>query len=172
MATRIIRDEITGIDGTTAKIEITIPDQGAVCCYRDEVVVCVSSTSNAHRHYNAHTRNGVPFKCTCLAYTKSPARWSRRPCVHARAALATLTARPSSARTYCKEIASAAREIGYVARTFRAEVRTHLAGHRIHRGNGEEGDLWAAVRAFEFAMFRRGWRSVYCPEDVEVAQCG
>jgi hypothetical protein len=155
MSVQIIRDEIEGINGTKAGIEITIPDQTAVQVFRDENITLVQSTSTPNKRYSVTIKRGRPVSCTCKYHQKNKRRWAQSPCVHVRAAQANLSVRGIQARAYCLEIAAAAREIGVSEKTFKAQIWGLLQVCSIWRYPGvKEQDLWGAVARFEFDTYR------------------
>lgn len=157
MSTKIIRDEITGIEGTKAVIEITIPDQTAVETFREEIKVRVQSTSNSSHTHTVTFNRGRAQSCSCQYCKSRPRRWRQKPCVHVRAAHATLNARHNQALQYCKEIAQEAANTTTPAQ-FRADVWRLIQGTQIYFAGAWRPDLWGAVKRYEYELFRAGWR--------------
>ncbi len=145
MATRIIRDEITGIDGTTATIEITIPDQGTASIHGDLGEVYVESTSRKRTYRVRLTRRG-PVSCECEYHARNPRRWRDAPCVHVRAAQAALAERVRLGKRNGAQLREFLTGLGWSPARFDAEVR------RAMRCAG--GDPYTA------AQFVQSWNGV------------
>lgn len=107
-----------------AEVEVTRPDQDAVTTFRgNDAVVYVASTTDPDGAYSVHFENGYLAHCTCAACVKSPNRWEREGCIHARAAEAVMAARAETGKLRLRLIKDLLKECGWTAPKWGYELR-------------------------------------------------
>ena len=137
---RILRDTVTLLDGTTAKVEITLPDQEAVTVHKGDAKVYVESTTR-DKAYCVHLRKGRHIGCECEYFSARPRHWHSSPCVHVRCAKAVLSVRGAMAVGRGAQLGDLLKGLGWSEGKFRAEVKRCLTICG--------GDLYGAVTMLE-----------------------
>ena len=131
---------ITIPHATKAEIEITTPDQGTASVHNGAAEVFVASTSS-DRTYRVRINQHGPVSCECAYCKRNPRKWRETPCVHVRAAMATLNHRTQEGKRTGSELRRVLTSLGWSRAKVDAKVR------RVLRKCG--GDVYSAAQLLQ-----------------------